>query len=400
MPAFGHAFSDAEIRALIVFIKETAKRSVSPEMKGSHAIPQGVSHSEAQDFRMETVCEGFDVPWSMAFLPDGKMLVAERPGRLRVVENGVLDPTPIADIPKVWAHDEGGLFSVVLHPDYEQNGWIYLSFADPGENNTSMTKIVRGRLRDHRYVDQETIFSMPLETYRESGMSFGGRLVFAGPYLYFSIGERNLTGEAQNLSNPLGKIHRVFDDGTIPEDNPFVLRPEAFKSIWTYGNRNPQGLAYNSQTGEIWETEHGPRGGDELNFLQISRNYGWPLATHGMNYDGTPISPHTSRPGMEPPVEHWTPSIAVCPVMFYSGNKLPGWKGHLFLGSLAQQEFRRFVVNRGAVEHEELVFKNLGRVRDIQTGPDELIYISLEVPGGGGKIVRLSPAEAAETATH
>ncbi|PTY03815.1 glucose sorbosone dehydrogenase [Opitutaceae bacterium EW11] len=391
MPAFGTVLSDAEIRALIVFIRESATRVGNPEMRGSHPLPDGPQSSEAATYRMELVSSGFDVPWSIAFLPDGRMLVTERPGRLRVVKDGAVAPEPVSGIPDVWAHDEGGLFTVLLHPDYAKNGWVYLSFADPGEKNTSMTKIIRGRLRGNAFVDQETIFNMPRESYRESGMSFGGRLVFDGRYLFFSVGERGKVGDAQQLDNPYGKIHRLHDDGRVPDDNPFVHTPGAMPSIWSFGHRNPQGLAVVPETGELWETEHGPRGGDELNFIRRGANYGWPVITHGMNYDGTPVSSLTAKVGMEQPVRHWTPSIATCPILFYTGDAFPGWKNQLFLGSLAQQEFLRFTLDGGKISHEERVFKNRGRVRDIQQGPDGCIYLALEIPGGGGLVARIVP---------
>jgi glucose/arabinose dehydrogenase len=219
-------------------------------------------------------------------------------------------------------------------------------------------------------------------------------MVFSGPYLFFSVGERNVFGAAQKLDVPNGKIHRIFPDGRVPPDNPFVHTPGAVGSIWAYGTRNPQGLALDPRDGSLWETEHGPRGGDELNWIRRGRNYGWPVITYGINYDGTPITDKTAAPGMEQPVLHWTPSIATSEIEFYTGDRFPKWKGNLFLGSLAQQKFLRIVIDaQHRATHVEEVFKHLGRVRDIKTGPDGNLYVALEYIGKRGRVVRLVPAE-------
>jgi len=333
----------------------------------------------------------------VAFLPDGRMLVTERVGRLRIVESGKLRPEAIGGLPAVRVKDEAGLMSVVAHPDFANNGWIYLSFSDPGPDETAMTKVIRGRLRDGQLVEQETIFSIPPEKYQKGNVLFGGRLVFAGEHLLFSVGvrgmEEKVTHDAQELSLPNGKIHRVFHDGKIPPDNPFVATAGAVGSIWAFGVRNPQGLARNPRDGALWETEHGPRGGDELNHIVRGRNYGWPVVTHGMNYDGTPISEKTEAPNIESPVRHWTPSIAASEIEFYAGDKFPKWKHQLFLGTLTTQKLLRLVIDDGRVAHTEEVFKNFGRVRDIKTGPDGFIYVALEAIGKPGRVVRLLPAD-------
>lgn len=391
MPAFDQTFSSGEIRALVVLIKEASGRAMSPELKGAYPLPEGIQENGGQKFRVEKFVDGLDVPWSIAFISEREALVTERIGRIRRIRDGVLLPEPIKNVPQVWAHDEGGLLSLVLDPKFSENHWLYFSFADPGEGNRAMTKVVRARLEGDALVDVQTILGLPKEQYQESGMHFGSRLVFHDGYLFVSVGERGAVGEAQDLSKPNGKVHRLLPDGSIPADNPFVNTPGAVPSIWSYGHRNPQGLAFDPRNGDLWETEHGPRGGDELNHILPGRNYGWPVVTFGMNYDGTPISPLTAKPGMEPPVVHWTPSIATSPIMFYPGDRFPKWKNQLFLGSLAQQELIRFNLRDGKVVEEERVFKNLGRIRDIQTGPDGLIYIALEIPGGSGRIVRLVP---------
>lgn len=396
MPSFAPAFSAAETNGLVAFIREVATREADPQATSSQPLPTGVQSSEEHAYRFETVVEGLDVPWSLSFLPDGRILVTERVGRLRVIENGKLNPEPVADIPRVVVKDEAGLMSVVAAPDLARDPWVYLSFSDPGEGDKAMTKLIRGRLRDNRLVDQQTIFSLPPEKYPSGYVLFGSRLVFDGDYLFFSVGERGQTGEAQKLATPNGKIHRVFRDGKIPPDNPFVSTPGAVPSIWAFGVRNPQGLARDARTGELWESEHGPRGGDELNHIRGGRNYGWPAITYGINYDGTPVSDKTEAPGMEQPVLHWTPSIATSEIEFYTGDRFPKWKNQLFLGSLAQQKFLRIVLDGDRAVHVEELFHNFGRVRDIKTGPDGLLYVALELIGKPGKIIRLVPADRAD----
>ena len=398
MPGFTAALNDAEARAMITFIHETATRTAEPMPREERPVPAGVQHSEVEDYRIETVADGFDVPWSLTFLPDGRMLVTERVGRLRVVDHGKLRPEPVRGVPAtIVVRDEAGLMSVVADPDYSRNGWIYLTYSDRGPNDSSMTKVIRGRLRDNALVDQQVVFAIAPEKYQPSSVLYGGRLAFRGKYLFISVGERGMetstTGAAQDLTLPNGKIHRVFHDGSIPPDNPFMNKAGAFKSIWAYGVRNPQGLAIDPRDGELWESEHGPRGGDELNHIRRGRNYGWPVITYGMNYDGTPVSAKTAAPGMEQPVINWTPSIAVSEIGFYTGDQFPKWKGNLFVGSLAQQKFIRVVLDGDRVAHREEVFHGLGRIRDIKTGPDGDLYLALEYIGKPGRIVRLVPAK-------
>jgi glucose/arabinose dehydrogenase len=394
MPAFGPTMNDAELRSLVVYIRETARRTKEPTPKAAEPLPSEARPGELHTWRAELVVEAFDVPWSFDFLPDGRMLVTDRVGTLHLVDNGRVVPEPIRGIPRVWVRDEGGLMAVAVHPDYENERWIYLTLSDPGEGDTGNTKVVRGRLRDGAWVDEQTIFAAPRESYTDRGMNFGSRLAFHGPYLFFTFGERGEVGEAQDLSKPNGKVHRVFHDGRVPADNPFVQTPGAVPSIWSFGHRNPQGLTVDPSTGELWESEHGPRGGDELNRVLPGANYGWPVVTHGMNYDGRPISARTEGPGLEPPAWHWTPSIAVSPIHIYQGDAFPRWKNQLFVGSLAQQKLLRMSVAGGRVAHVELVFEKLGRIRDIKTGPDGLLYIALEIPGPHpGRIIRLRPAE-------
>jgi glucose/arabinose dehydrogenase len=389
MPAFSGALSAQDIRALVIYIREKGAEKRSASTASAKPTADRVVLSERHAFKFEPVVEGLDRPWSVAFLPDGRMLVTEKPGRLRVVDKGRLLPEPIGGTPKVWSKGQGGLLDVAVHPDYSRNGWLYLSYSDPGEKGSAMTAIIRGRLREGRFVEQQTLFRAPAELYRTGEIHFGSRIVFDGKgHLFFSIGERGHKEDAQDLARPNGKVHRLREDGSIPKDNPFVGRAGALPSIWSYGHRNPQGLAWHPVTGALWESEHGPRGGDELNRLEPGRNYGWPVITHGMNYDGTPMTDRTAREGMEQPVLHWTPSIAVCAVDFYTGNRFPRWKNDLFVGALAAQELRRVSLAGGKVVHQEVLLKDVGRVRDVVSGPDGYLYIAFNGPD---RIARLMP---------
>jgi glucose/arabinose dehydrogenase len=392
MPAMRQALNDPEIRGLVIYIRERGAAFERAHTEYNAPSPGTIVNSEKESFKLEPVMEtGLDVPWAIAFLPDGRMLVTERPGRLRIIEGGRLLPDPVRGIPAVYG-GEGGLLDVALHPDYSRpgNDWIYLSYGDKSPEGLGMASIIRGRLRDGALVDQQQIFKADTSLYRSGGQRFGSRLLFDSKgHLYFSVGDRACPGDEQNLSRPNGKVHRVNDDGSIPKDNPFVSRPGLMPSIWTYGHRNPQGLAFNPTTGELWEAEHGPRGGDELNILRLGHNYGWPVITYGMNYDGTPITDQTAHEGMDQPVTYWVPSIAVSPIAFYTGDHFPQWKNNLFLGALAAQELRRLVIDGHSVTHQEILFKGIGRVRDVVNAPDGYLYIVLNQPD---RIERLVPA--------
>ncbi len=394
MPGFKDQLSEGEIRALVVFLREKRAGFSSSEDRPRRPQPTEPITSEQHTFKIETVADRLSTPWGMAFLPDGRLLFTEKSGALRVVKNGRLRVDPIRGTPAVRDSGQGGLLEVAVHPRYTENGWIYLAYSDPATRDgqpVSLTTIVRGKVRDGAWVEQQTIWRAPLEFYRPGGgVHFGCRIVFdADGYLFFSHGERGRQDDAQNLKLPNGKIHRLHDDGRIPTDNPFAQQSGAFASIWTYGNRNPQGLAFEPGTDVLWSTEHGPRGGDELNIIRRGANYGWPVITYGMNYNGTPITGITAKDGMEQPVTHWTPSIAVCGIDFYTGDAFPQWRGNLFVTALAQQELRRVVIENGKVTHQEILLKDLGRVRDVQTGPDGAIYVALNQPD---RIVRLVPA--------
>jgi aldose sugar dehydrogenase len=395
MPAFGGLLTDEEIRGLVVYIRETSGKARAAGTTYAAPQPNVVVQSEKHTFKLETVVEGVNTPWGVDFLPDGRMLIAEKGGALRIADaNGVLAPEPVQGVPAVWSKGQGGLLDVAVHPAYATNGWIYLSYSDPGENDSAMTAVIRARLKGNALVDVQTLFKSPAPLYRTANVHFGSRFVFDGKgHVFFSIGDRGAMQDAQDVTRPNGKVHRINEDGSIPKDNPFVNQADAVKSIWSYGHRNPQGLAQHPTTGVLYDVEHGPRGGDELNLVEKGKNYGWPVITYGMNYNGTPMTDKTEAPGMEQPLTYWVPSIAVSSIDFYTGSKFPEWKGHLFLGSLAAQELRRLEISGGTVK-QEVLFKNVGRLRDVITGPDGAIYIAFNQPD---RIARLVPASAPGT---
>jgi glucose/arabinose dehydrogenase len=389
MPPFGGALSGQDIRALVIYIREEgakARRAHTTMAKPAGNISVA---SELHAFRLETVTSKVDEPWGLAFLPDGRIVVTEKKGRLRIVERGVVSQ-PVRGAPAVYSERQAGLLDVALHPDYEKNGWIYLSYSDPGPNGSAMTAVVRGHLQDGAFIDQQQIFKADPALYRQGGVHFGSRFVFDGKgHLFFSIGERGQGKDAQDITRPNGKVHRIADDGRVPDDNPFAREAGAVPSIWSYGNRNPQGLVRHPVTGDLWEVEHGPRGGDELNVIQPGSNYGWPVITYGMNYDGTPMTDRTAQDGMEQPVTHWTPSIAVSSIDFYVGDAFSKWSGNLLVGSLAAQELRRLEIEGTRVTREEVLFKGVGRIRHVVVGPDGFVYLAMHGPD---RIARLVPA--------
>jgi glucose/arabinose dehydrogenase len=407
MPSFKSLLKEDEISGLIAYIRAQATATKTSAARAQNPAGQ-VLHTEKYVVKMEVVADKLETPWGMAFLPDGRMLVTERPGRLRVIEHGVLLPNAIAGTPTVWTQQDGGLLDVAVHPDYAHNGWIYLSYAEPGANNTSMTMIVRGRIKEGRWIDQQVLYHAPPQLFYPTNVHYGSRFVFdTHGHLFYSIGERGHEAEAQDLSLPLGKIHRINDDGSVPRDNPFVGRANVVPTIWSYGHRNPQGLAFHPVTGKLWETEHGPVGGDELNRIEPGRNYGWPVITSGKNYarPGDPPAAETpsSKEGMESPIVSWTPTIAPSGIAFYTGSRFPAWVNSLFVTGLAGEALRRLETDGDKVVHEEIVFKGFGRVRDVMIGPAGDLYVALNIPGVRlsdsmpGLIIRLVPVAADTT---
>lgn len=339
-------------------------------------------------YRVATVVEGLEHPWGMAFLPDGGILVTERPGRLRMIRDGALQPEAIAGVPAVHARGQGGLLDVALHPDFERNQLVYLSFSKPGEGGAT-TAVIRGRLEGDRLLDVEEI--LEADAWSGAGVHFGSRMVFdRDGYLYVSIGDRGTMENAQDLSNHAGTILRLHDDGRVPEDNPFVGREGARPEIWAYGIRSPQGLAVHPETGELWETEHGPRGGDEINRIERGRNYGWPEITYGINYNGEPITDETAREGMEQPLHYWVPSIATSGLAIYSGDRFPGWRGSVFVGGLSGTHLARVAFDGTTPDGEERLLEDRGeRIRDVRVGPDGYIYVLID--SDDAPLLRIEP---------
>lgn len=352
-----------------------------------------IYQSGDQKFRLEPFVSELGSPWAMAFLPGGELLISERSGALRMVVDGKLLEKPIAGVPEVRARGQGGLLDLELHPDYEKpdNRWIYISYSSPVQSGESgrgaNTALMRARLSEHKLIDQQILFKAQ-PNYRQT-QHYGGRIQFDDSgYVYLTVGDRGGRDEVQQLSNYRGKIFRLHDDGTIPSDNPFVGVPDAIDSIWSYGHRNPQGFASHPESGELWSHEHGPRGGDELNIVGRGKNYGWPVITYGINYNGTTITDETARPGMEQPITYWVPSIAPSGLSFVTGDKYPAWRGNLFVGSLKFQKVERLELDGEDVVHEESMLDGIGRVRAIEQSPDGYLYIAVENPG---KIVKLVP---------
>ncbi|MGB5773462.1 MAG: PQQ-dependent sugar dehydrogenase [Sedimenticolaceae bacterium] len=349
--------------------------------------------TEQHRIDIEVIARGLENPWSVAFLPDGGYLVTERPGQLRLVQaDGKLVESPIGGLPTVSARGQGGLLDVALHPEFEKNRWVYLSYAEAGRGGVG-TAVARGRLDGLRLRDTEVLFRLTPKS--SGGRHFCSRLVFdQRGYLYITLGDRGDRPRAQDLGDHAGSVIRLHDDGRIPEDNPFVGRRDALPEIYSYGHRNIQGATLDPASGRLWTHEHGPQGGDEINLLEPGVNYGWPVITYGVNYGiGTPIGEGGAKPGMAQPLHYWVPSIAPSGMSFYTGNAFPEWRGDLFVGSLKFGLLVRLSLEDGRVVHEERLLQDtLGRIRDVRQGPDGLIYL-LTDDADDGQLIRLVPAD-------
>jgi len=348
--------------------------------------------SQLGRYRVEVVATGVRVPFGMAFLPDSRALVTDRPGTLWLLDIRTGAMTRVAGVPAVSDSVDGGLLDIEVHPDYARTGWLYFSYSEKTDTGKA-TVVERARLRDARLVDRQRLFTAYPAV--AGDYHFGSRLALKDGYLFITLEERELSALAQELWTDLGKIVRLYDDGRIPNDNPFVGRAGARPEIWSYGHRNPHGLAFHPLTGELWESEHGPLGGDEINVIKRGLNYGWPTVTFGREYDGGPVGDGlTQAPGMEPPVFHYATSAALSGIAFYTGSAFPRWRNNLFVGAMTPRFLARLVVANGRVEREEkLLLEKKWRVRVVQTGPDGFLYLGVQraSDGTGGIIARIRP---------
>ena len=371
----------------------------------SAAIPEDsgaqIHRSTLHDYRVVPVASGLQSPWGIAFLPGGDILITERSGRLRIVREGRLLPDAVPGVPEVLAQGQGGLLDVQPHPDFATNRLIYITYSKPYTDlEGARTVLVRGTFQDDALTNIEELFSA-----QAVGRGhYGSRIAFDGNgYVFITAGDRQAPSRgdlyahpAQDLSNHHGVVVRLHDDGRIPVDNPFVGTAGALGEIWSYGHRNPQGLAFHPMTGDLWANEHGPQGGDELNVVLPGRNYGWPVIGYGVNYgSGTTIHEGTLKEGMESPKHFWVPSIATSGLMIYTGDKFPAWRGNIFVGGLGGEQLSRLTVDGQTVLNEETLFQRMGRIRDVRQGPDGYIYLAIEDRRGEPTgVVRLEPAGA------
>jgi glucose/arabinose dehydrogenase len=370
------------------------------ESRASPALPSLPQVYDTADLKIRVVqvTGGLANPWSMAWLPNGDMLLTERAGRLRMLHDGMLDPEPIAGTPAIKITALGGLLEVLPHPQFAENGLVYLSYSKGGEGNLSTTAVARGRLEGKKLEDLRDIFVA--KNWSNSPTNFGGRMTFGRDgMLYLTVGERQEQERAQNTMEHGGKVLRLRDDGTVPTDNPFVGKPGYLPEIYSLGHRSPQGLAFNPANGDLWENEHGPLGGDEVNIVRAGRNYGWPLVTYGRNYDGKAVSEQQTRADLESPFMFWVPSIAISGIGFYTGDKLAAWKGNAFVGSMMEGRTRAtghvqritFSDDGQPIQREPILVQLRQRIRDVRMGPDELLYVLTDE--NPGVLLRIEPAE-------
>ena len=348
--------------------------------------------AHADDYRIETLTEGLEHPWSLAFLPDGRMLVTERVGRLRLIEaDGRLLEDPIAGLPEAFIAAQAGLMEVALDPDYPDNRWLYLSYAH-GDAEANNTRLIRARLVGDELRDVDVLFTaQPLKA---GAAHYGGRIAFlADKTLVLTLGDGfDWREQAQNPGNHLGKIVRLNRDGSVPPDNPLLALQGAAPEVYSLGHRNVQGIVFDAEHDRLYSHEHGPRGGDELNLIQAGQNYGWPLATFGVDYTGARVSPYTELPGLVAPLLHWTPSVAPSSLALYRGALFPDWQGDLFAATLAERSVRRIRVRDGMLAGEEVLFEELGeRIRDVRSGPDGALYLLTD--NADGRLLRVVPAK-------
>jgi aldose sugar dehydrogenase len=390
------------MKARIIRMSLTGAVALAVVVGGRAEAQEGVLRTAHHDYRVVTVVEGLQHPWSIAFLPSGEMLVTERPGRLRIVRDGVLLPDPVEGLPDVRVGGQGGLLEVVPHPRFESNHLLYISYSKPNaDESQGTTAVIRGRFENDRLTEVEELFEAVAWTTGQG--HHGSRLVFdRDDYLFVTVGDRMAPAQgeleahpAQDLTNHHGKTIRLHDDGRVPTDNPFVGHPDALPEIWSYGHRNMQGMIVHPETNEVWQTEHGPQGGDELNLIRSGANYGWPVIGYGVNYrTGSAIHASTHAEGMEQPAHIWVPSIGTSGMLLYTGDRFPAWRGSIIAGGLSGERLALLHMDGGRVLNEERLAQGVGRVRDVRQGPDGLIYLAIDDRGGAPTpIVRLEPVE-------
>lgn len=390
MPAWKNTISDKDIDKLALLITE--KLANVEQYKFTEVKKSSVFYSGKMKLTLDTVATGFDSPWGLTQLPNSDILISDRSGTLYLIDKSK-NKTAIKGTPAVYAKGQGGMLDIEIHPNYKENGWLYISYSkfkeEEGKTLTT-TAIVRGKIKNNEFVEQQEIFeAFP---YTKTTHHYGSRIVFDGKgYIYFTVGERGMHFEyAQSTEADLGKVHRLHDDGRVPTDNPFYDKAPNRPSIYTYGNRNPQGLVLNNNTGIVWEHEHGPRGGDEINIVKKGSNYGWPVISYGINYDGKPLTNISKKTGMEDAVKYYIPSIAPSGMAFVTGNRYPEWTGSLLLGSLRFNYLERCVVKGEKVTNNYKELINIGRMRNVKMGSDGFIYIGVENPG---MVFRLIPSD-------
>lgn len=384
--------SKKQIDDVVDFI---VRAQTTPDLLKDLDLPLSVKTKDYNLKIEKLVTSGITGPWGLEFVDANRTLITGKTGELRWMINGKLDAQPIQGLPQTYAADNyGGMMDLALDPEYDKTGWVYLAYSHNAQNSKDkmapgLTKIVRGKVVNHKWVDQQVLFEAPESLYVKGGSRWGCRfLIDKQGFLYFTIGDMGRADDSQDLSKATGKIYRINRDGSIPKDNPLYGKPGVIQAIYSWGNRNAQGIAQHPTTGVIYTSEHGPQGGDELNILKNGANYGWPVITYGIDYDGSVITNLTHKDGMEQPITYWTPSIAVGAIEFVSGNKFALWKNNLIVTALKFQEVRRLVIDGDQVMEQEILLKGYGRVRDVKFGPDGAMYV---VTNGPDEILRVTP---------
>lgn len=383
MPAFAALLTDDEIGAVVKYVIHAQDEPPSQQRE----IPETVRTADYELRLEQVVTEGLETPWAIEFVDETRALISERGGRLRWLVNDQLDPRPIQGLPVPHTGSTtGGFMDIALDPDYAQTGWVYLAYSHTEEAPTdeqalSLTKIVRGKVREYQWVDEQPLFQAPDSLYVREGNRWGCRFLFDDEgHLFFSIGDMAQAEDAQDPAKATGKIFRIWPDGSIPDDNPFLNTPHALPQVYTLGNRNSQGMALHPVTREVWFTDHGPMGGDELNVLKPGANYGWPVITYGLDYSGDTVSVLTHQAGMEQPITYWTPSPAVCTAAFVDSPRFPAWQDRLLVGSLALETLFLLQLKGDSVLSQERILNGLGRVREVKFSPEGSLYVVLNKP--------------------